>query len=151
MELILYITGGVALLALAWLFVSVSNAVSAIKPYLDEVRGDLAQMVMAVNEVKAEVLPILSNVNEITSSVSGITGNVEKQLLHVHETIDDALDVVRGTIDDIERLKDQVVATVEGPVTLVRDATGGALGAVLAGIRIFRRFAGKQRASSRDR
>src|SRR5674476_697735 len=83
MEIILYITGGVALLAMAWLFISIAKSVAAIKPYLDEVRGDLAQMVTAVNEVKAEVLPILGNVNQITSHVSEITGNVEKQLIHV--------------------------------------------------------------------
>ncbi len=145
MEIILYITGGIALLALGWLFIAIAKAVSAIKPYLDEVRGDLAQMVTAVNEVKAEVLPILGNVNQITSHVSEITGNVEKQLIHVHETIEDALDIVRGTLDDVERLKDQVVATVEGPVTLMRDATGGALGAILTGLKIVRRFTGKKK------
>src|SRR5674476_589249 len=109
MEIILYITGGVALLAMAWLFISIAKSVAEIKPYLDAVRGDLAQMVTAVNEVKAEVLPILGNVNQITSHVSEITGNVEKQLIHVHETIDDALDIIECTTHDVERVVDRLM------------------------------------------
>ncbi|MDP4197950.1 MAG: hypothetical protein Q8922_14475 [Bacteroidota bacterium] len=151
MEIILYITGGIALLALAWLFISLANAVSTVKLLLGEVRGDVAEIVTTITEVKAQVLPILGNVNEITSNVTAITGNVEKQLLHIQETINDALDVVRGTLDDVERLKDEIVSTVEGPVTLMRDATGGALGAVAAGLRLVGKLVGKNRSSSNGR
>jgi hypothetical protein len=72
-----------------------------------------------------------------------MTANVEQQLLHIQETIDDALDVVRGTIDDVERLKDSLVSTVEGPVALVRDVSDGALGAIAAGLRIVKKFVKK--------
>jgi methyl-accepting chemotaxis protein len=149
MEIILYVTGGLALLALAWLFISLANTVSAVKVLLGDVRGDVAQMVSTVNEVKDQVVPILSNVNQITSNVTGMTANIEKQLIHVQETIDDALDIVRGTLDDVERIKDQVVSTVEGPVSLVHDVSDGALGAIAAGLRMVKKFVGKKNSNSR--
>src|ERR1700751_1374804 len=116
MEIILYITGGIALLALAWLFISLSSTIRSVRLLLVEVRGDLSVAVETVNEVKSQVLPILGNVNSITANVTNITSGLQAQMIEVHETIDDALNVIRGTIDDIERLKDEVVSTVEGPV-----------------------------------
>src|SRR5437763_16604960 len=116
MEVILYITGGIALLALAWLFISLARAVSGIQPLLAEVRSDVHSMVGVVDDIKSQILPILNNVDGITSNVKGITGNVnsittglQDQMIGVHETIDDALNVIRGTLDDLERLKNDVV------------------------------------------
>ena len=139
MEIILYITGGVALLALAWLFLAAARAISGIKDLVSEARTDVHTVVVAAEEVKEKILPILGNVTNITDNVTTITGNVSTitgnvstitdgvrgQMVGVQKTIDDALDVVRGTLDNIERLKNEVVATVEGPVMLVRDTSGG--------------------------
>lgn len=132
MEIILYITGGIALLALSWLFISLARAVSGIKSLTDEARNDLRTIVATTQEVKEKVFPILGNVTNITDNVTTITGNVSSitdgvrgQMVGVHKTIDDALDVVRGTLDDLERLKNEIVSTVEGPVTLVRDTSSG--------------------------
>jgi len=148
MELILYITGGIALLALAWLFVSIASTVKSVKDVLVEVRGDLSNVVQTIDEVKAEVLPILGNVNNITANVTSITNGLQTQMISVHETIDDTLDVVRGTIDDIERLKNQLVATVEGPVSLVRATTDGAIGSVFKGVSLLSKFFGKKKDKS---
>ena len=41
MEIILYITGGIALLALSWLFISIASTVRSVKDVLMEVRRDL--------------------------------------------------------------------------------------------------------------
>lgn len=132
MEIILYITGGIALLALAWMFIALSRAIHGIQDIFEEARNDLRTVVAGADEVKEKILPILGNVTNITDNVTTITGNVSSitdglrgQMVGVHKTVDDALDVVRGTLDDIERLKNEIVATVEGPVTLVRDTSGG--------------------------
>ena len=125
MEIILYITGGIALLALAWLFIALGRTISGVKDVLDEARTDLRTIVNDVDDIKTNVIPILNNVTNITGNVSSITDGVRNQMVGVHQTVDDALDVIRGTLDDLERLKNEVVATVEGPVTLVRETSGG--------------------------
>lgn len=148
MEIILYITGGIALLALAWLFFTLASTVSAVKLILGDVRTDMATVVSTVDDLKTELLPILGNVNGITANVNAMTNGLQTQMISVHETIDDTLDVVRGTIDDIERLKDQLVATVEGPMSLVKTTTDGAVGAVFKGVGLLRRLMGGKKASS---
>jgi uncharacterized protein YoxC len=135
MELILYITGGIALLALAWLFILMARTIGQVQPILTEFIGDLSTIVTTVDDLKTQVTPILENMAGISSNVKGITSNVnhittglQNQMIGVHETIDDALDIVRGTLDDIARLKDDVVATVAVPVSVARSATTGAIG-----------------------
>ena len=144
MAIILYITGGIALLALAWLFISLASTFKAVKDVVVEVRGDLSTVLQTVEEVKAEILPILGNVNNITANVTSITNGLQTQMISVHETIDDTLDVVRGTIDDIERLKNQLVATVEGPVALARATTEGTVGTIFKGVGLISKFFSKK-------
>ncbi len=157
MEIILYITGGIALLALAWLFIATARTVSGVKDMLQEAREDLRTVIASVEEVKTKALPILGNVTNITDNVTTITGNVSSitdgvrnQMVGVHKTVDDALDVVRGTLDDIERLKNEVVATVEGPVTLVRDTSGGVVSTAIKVISILAKLVKAVRTPSRN-
>jgi len=145
MEIILYITGGIALLALSWLFLSIASTVRSLKDVLMEVRRDLATIVNTVDEIKTQALPILNNVSGITSNVNSITGTVQGQMETIKETIDDALTVIRGTLEDLERLKDDVVATVEGPVSLARSATGGAVGAATKVVSVLWKFFGNKK------
>jgi hypothetical protein len=140
METILYITGGIALLALAWLFIALTKALKGAQDLLLQLETDFHTAAMAADEIRAGVMPIIGNMTAITSNVTSITANVSKitsgvqnQMVGVHETIDDALDVIRGTLDDVERVKNEVVATVEGPITLVRETANGAFG---TGLRI---------------
>lgn len=144
MEAILYITGGIALLALAWLFISLSRTVSAVKDLLRDVRSDLSIIVETVTDIKSQVLPILGNVNSIASNITTISNGIQAQMVTIQETIDDALDVVRGTIDDLERLKDEVVSSVEGPIQLVRTTANGTIGAIGKVVTILSRFVGKK-------
>ena len=148
MEIILYITGGIALLALSWLFISIASTVRSVKDVLIEVRRDLATIVSSVDEIKTQALPILNNVGGITANVNSITGTVQGQMETIKETIDDALNVIRGTLEDLERLKDDVVATVEGPVSLARSATGGAVGAAAKVVNVLWKFFGNKKKSS---
>jgi uncharacterized protein YoxC len=148
METILYITGGIALLALAWLFISLARTITGVHALLAEAESDLHTAVAAVDEIRAGVMPILSNVRTITGSVSDIASGVQRQMVGVHETIDDALDVIRGTLDDVERLKDNVVATVEGPVTMVRETANGAIGTVLRIANVILKLVGNRKKKS---
>ena len=143
METILYITGGIALLALAWLFIALTKALKGAQSMLTQLETDFHTAAIAADEIRAGMMPILGNMTNITSNVSAITDNVSKitsgvqnQMIGVHETIDDALDVIRGTIDDIERVKDNIVSTVEGPITLVRETASGALGTIGTVLRV---------------
>ena len=145
MEIVLYITAGIALLALAWLFISLARAISSARLLVGEVRSDLALISETVKDVKTQVLPMIGNVNNIIANVTSITGGIQTQMIGVHETIDDALDVLRGTIDDIERLKDEVISTVEGPVLFARSATDGAVGVLFKGIKILNKVLGKKK------
>ena len=147
MEIILYITGGIALLALAWLFISLSMAIASLRMLYSDMRGDFAVIVETIKEVRSQVLPILGNVNSITTNVTNITSGLQAQMIGIHETIDDALNVLRGTLDDVERLKDEVIATVEGPISLARSATGGAVGVLFKGIKILNKVLGGKKKS----
>ncbi len=144
METILYITGGIALLALAWLFISLARAISGMQIMLAEFESDFHTAAAAADEIRAGVMPILDNVTHITANVSKITNGVQNQMVGVHETIDDALDVIRGTLDDVERLKNNVVATVDGPISLVRETASGAIGTVLRVINVISKLTGKR-------
>ena len=155
MELILYITGGIALLALAWLLILIAKTIGKIQPVVTELLVDLRSIVVTVDELKVQVTPVLenmayisSNVKGITSNVNSITAGVQKQMVGVHETIDDALDIVRGTLDDIERLKDDVVATVAGPVMMARAATNGAIGTGIKVVNILWKLFGNRKKAS---
>ncbi len=148
MEIILYITGGIALLALAWLFVSLVKALKGMQAMVAQLESDLHTAVVAADEIRAGIMPILGNMTHITANVSKITAGVQNQMIGVHETIDDALDVIRGTIDDVERLKNEVVATVEGPVNLVRETANGAFGTALRVANVILKLVGNRKKKS---
>jgi uncharacterized protein YoxC len=155
MEIILYITGGIALLAFAWLFIALAKMIQGVQPLLTEFIRDMSTIVTTVDQLKTQVTPILENMAGISSNVKGITSNVnsittglQNQMIGVHETIDDALDIVRGTLDDIERLKDDVVATVAVPVSVARSATTGAIGTSIKVANILWKLFGNRKRSS---
>lgn len=152
MEIILYITGGIALLALAWFLISLAGTVKALRGVISEsqamiteARNDVHVMTETITEIKTQVVPILGNVTELTYKVNSIADGVQGQLDSIRDTVDDTLDVVRGTIDDVERLKNELVATVEGPVRLVQSSVGGAVGAIKAGANLLTKLVGKSK------
>lgn len=149
MEIILYITGGLALLAVTYFLITLTATVKTLdRVLLDsqimiaEARNDVQKVIATVDQLKSQVVPIMANVNEITAKVNVITDGVQKQMVNVHATVEDTLDVVRGTIDDIERIKNELVGTVEAPVKLVRSSTQGAVGAIMAAVGMIRKVMG---------
>jgi uncharacterized protein YoxC len=148
MDTILYITGGIALLALTWLFIALARALKGMQELLAQLEDDLHTAAAAADEIRAGIMPILGNMTHITANVSKITAGVQNQMVGVHETIDDALDIVRGTLDDIERVKNEVVATVEGPITMVRDTANGAFGTALRVANMILKLVGNRKGKS---
>jgi hypothetical protein len=148
METILYITGGIALLALAWLFIALTKALRGMQSMITQLETDFHTAAVAADEIRAGIMPILGNMTHITGSVRDIASGVQNQMVGVHETIDDALDIVRGTLDDIERVKNEVVATVEGPVTMIRDTANGAFGTAFRIANVILKLVGNRRNKS---
>ena len=108
--------------------------------FMRDVRGDLATMTATVEELRTQLVPILENANRISVNIRSITTSLDTQMLRVEETVTDVLDVVRGTIDDLERVKDDLVGTLEAPIAMVRDTTSGAIsliGKIVGGLSAF--------------
>lgn len=149
MEIVLYIAGAVACLALTYFLITLTATVRTLdKVLLDsqvmiaEARQDVQRIVGTVDQLKSQIMPIMSNVNDITFKVNTITDGVQKQMVNVHATVEDTLDVVRGTIDDVERIKNELVGTVEAPVKLVRTSMQGSVGAIMGAVGLIKKLVG---------
>jgi uncharacterized protein YoxC len=134
MENILYITGGIALIAFAWLMFSLAQTMKSAQVALVEARQDLHEFKCDIHEMKTEAMPILENLQQLTIRANSIADSVQSQMVTIQETVDDTLDVVRGTIDDVERLKNEVVGIVEGPLRMARSTSTGAIGTITKGV-----------------
>ncbi len=134
MENILYVTGGIAFLAVAWTMTYLIKTLQTAQKVMLEARGDLHEFKGDVRELKIKVLPILDSVSQLTVRVNSIADNVQSQMVSIQETVDDTLDVVRGTIDDVERLKNEVVGIIEGPLRVIHSTSDGAIGTVTKGV-----------------
>jgi uncharacterized protein YoxC len=149
MEIVLYIAGAVACLALTYFLITLTATVRTLdKVLLDsqvmiaEARQDVQRVMGTVDQLKSQIMPIMSNVNDITFKVNTITDGVQKQMVNVHATVEDTLDVVRGTIDDVERIKNELVGTVEAPVKLVRTSMQGSVGAIMGAVGLIKKLMG---------
>jgi uncharacterized protein YoxC len=155
MEIVLYIAGAVACLALTYFLITLTATVRTLdKVLLDsqvmiaEARQDVQKIVGTVDQLKSQILPIMANVEDITFKVNTITDGVQKQMVNVHATVEDTLDVVRGTIDDVERIKNELVGTVEAPVKLVRTSMQGSVGAIMGAVGLIKKLMGGNGASN---
>jgi uncharacterized protein YoxC len=134
MENILYFTGGIALVAFAWLMVLLAKTMKTVQTTLVEARQDLHDFQSDIHEIKLQVMPILDSMQQLTIRANVIADSVQSQMVTIQETVDDTLDVVRGTIDDVERLKNEVVGIVEGPLRMARSTSDGAIGTITKGV-----------------
>ena len=150
MENILYITGGIALLSLAWLFFSLSNTLKTVHSVLTESRRDLHEITGDVREIKDKALPILDSASQLAIRANAIADGVQSQMVSIQETVDVTLDVVRGTIDDVERLKNDVVGIVEAPLHLARTTSNGAIGTVAKGVSLLAKIFAARKNGKKD-
>jgi uncharacterized protein YoxC len=152
MEIVLYILGAIVLVALLWFIVNAVRTLQTAEKFfsdsqvmLQDIKKDVSQMAGEVTVLRIHAVPVLDNVTEITKHVSGITEGLAPRVEAIYETVDDTLNVVRGALDDVERIKDSVVQTIESPLNAVRRTTVGVVGTVFKGIGVIRELIGEFR------
>ncbi len=149
MELVLYILGALALVALIVFIVRAMrtlgnlDAVLRESQYLmQETKKDIDSISSDVNEMKRHFLPVVDNIANITSRVASMSEGLHARIDDIYGTLDDALDVAHGAIEDIERIKGNVVATIDAPLSAVRNTTVGIVGGIVKGVAIVKDLIG---------
>jgi hypothetical protein len=85
------------------------------------------------------LIPVIDNIADVSQRISSIAEGLESRIDGIYDTIDDTLDVVRGALDDAERIKENVVTSIEKPLATLRESTsGGTVSSVLKGINLIR-------------
>ncbi|MEO6938748.1 MAG: hypothetical protein ABI444_01190, partial [Candidatus Kapaibacterium sp.] len=97
---------------------------------------------------KTQTLPVLSDLRDLTLKANAIADGVQSQMVNIHSVIDGALDVVRGTIDDAERLKNDVVDLVQGPISLVKSSSASTIGLAIKGMNLLTKLLNKGKHST---
>lgn len=140
MELVLYILGALALVALivfiARAMRTLSNVDSLLREsqfLMEETRKDLGRIAADVNEMKTHALPVIDNIANVTGRVSAMSEGLHARIDDIYGTLDDALDVAHGAIEDIERIKGNVVATIDAPLSAVRHTSEGLVSGLIKG------------------
>jgi uncharacterized protein YoxC len=136
-QVVLYIAASLALLALAWLFVSLVNAVKGVRGVLDKtstvvdglmgevkgIRASLQGTIENVETITARVPATLDHVNEQLGQVDGILGSVRQLTDDVTEDVarltNDATDLVHaasGVVISLIDLEQDIQTKVQRPV-----------------------------------
>lgn len=140
MELVLYILGALALVALivfiARAMRTLGNVDSLLREsqfLMEETRKDLGRIAADVNEMKTHALPVIDNIANVTGRVASMSEGLHARIDDIYGTLDDALDVAHGAIEDIERIKGNVVATIDAPLSAVRHTSEGLVSGLIKG------------------
>lgn len=157
MDIVLYILGAIVLVALLWFIVTAVRALQRAeiffadsKVLLEDIKKDIDQMTGEVTVLRIHAVPVLDHVADISKHVSGITEGLAPRVEAIYDTVDDTLNIVRGALDDVERIKDSVVQTIETPLNAVRRTTTGVVGTVFKGISVIRELIGEFRKNGRE-
>jgi len=152
MDIVLYVLGAIVLVALLWFIVAAVRTLQTANQFfadskvmLEDIKKDVGQMSSDVTILRIHAVPVLDNVADITKHISGITEGLAPRVEAIYDTVDDTLNVVRGALDDVERIKDTVVQTIESPLNAVRRTTTGVVGTVVKGLGLIRDLVGEFR------
>jgi uncharacterized protein YoxC len=96
-QVVLYIAASLALLALAWLFVSLRSAVSGVREVLDNTNKVAQSLVGEVQGIRASLQGTIENVETITARIPATLDQVNGQL----EQVDGILGNVRELTDNL--------------------------------------------------
>ncbi len=150
MDIALEILGCLALIAFIGFIVIAARSVQATQVFmgkaevvLQDIKKDVNQMTREVSLVREHAIPVLNNVADITKNVANITDGLAPRVEAIYNTVDDALNVVHGAIDDVERIKDSVVQTIESPLNMVRRTSTGVVGTIFKGVTVVRDLIGE--------
>lgn len=144
MEIALYIAAILALVALTFFLIRTAKTIGTLdtvlgeaKLLMQESKKDIGQISSDISQIKMHLLPVIDNLADVSHRVSSIAEGLETRIDGIYDTIDDTLDVVRGALDDAERIKSNVVTSIEKPLSALRDSTGGStFSSVLKGINL---------------
>jgi hypothetical protein len=145
MDIAIEIVGIIALAAFVWFIVVAIRALSSADTFflhaesmLADIKKDVSQMASEVSIIRIHAVPVLDNIAEVAQRVSGITEGLAPRVEAIYETVDDTLNVFRGALDDVERIKDSVVETIESPLNAVKRTTTGVVGTLVKGVSVVR-------------
>src|SRR5579872_5333717 len=157
MEIVLYILGAIVLVALLWFIVNAVRALQTAEMFfadskvmLEDIKKDVSQMASEVTVLRIHAVPVLDNVAHITKHISGITEGLAPRVEAIYDTVDDTLNVVRGALDDVERIKDSVVQTIETPLNAVRKTSTGVVGTIIKGVGVVRELISEFRKNGKE-
>lgn len=112
-QVVLYISASLALLALAWLFVSLSSTFKGLRSVLDETTKVAHGVVEQVEGLRTSMQGTIQNVELITSRVPGTIDRVNEsvdrvngQLAEVEGIIGSVRHLTDGLANDVTRLAD---------------------------------------------
>ena len=158
MEIALSILGMIALVAfIIFIFVAirslrtVDDFLLRAETELEEIKKDINQMTSEVAVIRIHAIPVLDNIAEISQRVSGITEGLAPRVEAIYDTVDDTLNVVRGALDDVERIKESIVETIETPINAVRRTSTGIVGTVVKGVGVVRDLIGEFRKNGKSK
>lgn len=128
----MYISGTIALLALAWLLLRAARTLGEVSivlqhtdVLLDDIRKNADQMANELTTIRTHVVPVIDSVGDITRRASEVVEGITPRIESLYDTIDDALDVAHGVLEDVERIKSDVVETIESPLKVVKNTSNG--------------------------
>jgi uncharacterized protein YoxC len=141
MEIVLYSAGAVALVMITVFLIRAMRTLGEFDSLLrkthetmEVARKDLDQMTGDITQIRTSLVPILTNMADVTQRLSVISEGLQARIDGIYDTIDDAVDVARGTIDDIERIKDNVVAAIDAPISAAREKAEGIVSTIVKGV-----------------
>jgi hypothetical protein len=150
MDIALEILGIAALVAFIWFIVLAIRSLQSASVFfgnaeasLKDIKKDIDQMTIEVSLMREHAIPVLDNVADITKNISGITEGLAPRIEAIYDTVDDTLNVVHGALDDVERIKDSVVQTIESPLNMVRRTSTGVVGTIVKGVSVIRELIGE--------
>jgi uncharacterized protein YoxC len=152
MEIALSVLAMIALVAFIWFIVVAIRTLRITDDFLlrsetvlAEIKKDMSQMTSEVSVIRIHAVPVLDNIADISQRVSGITEGLAPRVEAIYDTVDDTLNVVRGALDDVERIKESVVQTIETPLNAVKRTSTGVVGTIVKGVSVVRDLIGEFR------
>lgn len=143
MEIALYIAGILALVTLVFFLARAMKSLATLdtltaeaRLLMEESRKDIGQISSDISHLRMHLIPVIDTMAEVSQRISTIAEGLESRIDGIYDTIDDTLDVVRGALDDAERIKENVVTTIEKPLASLRD--GGTFSSILKGVTLIR-------------
>ncbi|HET9136879.1 MAG TPA: hypothetical protein VFO76_09585 [Candidatus Kapabacteria bacterium] len=145
MDIALSIVALIALVVLIWFLITAAKALQAVTASIGRaesdikaVKADFDQISNDVTTLKTHLIPAIDNITEITETISGVTDGLKPRVDAIYNTVDDALDIAHGLLEDVERIKSEVVETIEKPIVAFKTTSDGVLSTVIKGVNVVR-------------